>query len=270
MLFLIALISIAMLVPGVFEFVTDPEVHRQFGMIVVDGFVFLRNLCGRMWRWVRNYNQTAEVSPLLLDQHARPDQLHKSLQCPITKEYFRDPVLASDGNTYERFAIVKFLQDRHDAGLNATSPVTGAPMTKVLRDNIAIRNMMGGLRVASPEEIPQTFEEKNQKIKELEEENTKLAKENAKLKRSPAKRGPGRPRRNPVPEIEEAPEIEAVPEIAPAPIRRRGRPPRRLATILDPMFSVSDDEDADFVPEFELAPVPPSNMRLRDDMDISD
>ncbi|CAF3984069.1 unnamed protein product [Rotaria sp. Silwood1] len=44
------------------------------------------------------------------------------LQCPITKELFRDPVLASDGHTYERLAIEQWIRS------NGTSPLTRQPL----------------------------------------------------------------------------------------------------------------------------------------------
>jgi len=44
-------------------------------------------------------------------------------QCPITGEKFRDPVVAEDGHTYERDAIVKWLKDG-----NETSPNTRQPL----------------------------------------------------------------------------------------------------------------------------------------------
>ena len=40
------------------------------------------------------------------------------LLCPITLEIFRDPVVASDGHTYERKAIEEWIQK------NGTSPIT--------------------------------------------------------------------------------------------------------------------------------------------------
>ena len=43
----------------------------------------------------------------------------KGLFCPITQEAIVEPVVAADGHTYERLAIVRWLSDHH------TSPVTG-------------------------------------------------------------------------------------------------------------------------------------------------
>ena len=42
----------------------------------------------------------------------------QSLICPITQEYFRDPVIAEDGRLYEREAITQWIKE------NGTSPFT--------------------------------------------------------------------------------------------------------------------------------------------------
>ena len=52
--------------------------------------------------------------------------------CPITLEVMRDPVVASDGHTYERHALLKILQSP-----NSKSPLTREP----LDSNIAIANI---------------------------------------------------------------------------------------------------------------------------------
>ena len=41
-----------------------------------------------------------------------------NLICPITQEYFRDPVLAEDGHVYEREAITRWISE------GGTSPFT--------------------------------------------------------------------------------------------------------------------------------------------------
>jgi serine/threonine protein kinase len=50
----------------------------------------------------------------------KPDD---SLLCPITLVLFRDPVLADDGHTYEREAIIKWIQK------NGRSPITDRPLS---------------------------------------------------------------------------------------------------------------------------------------------
>jgi len=57
--------------------------------------------------------------------------------CPITGDIFKDPVMAADGQTYERYAITRWFQD-HD-----TSPITGAKLPNLnLTPNIALRHMI--------------------------------------------------------------------------------------------------------------------------------
>jgi hypothetical protein len=46
----------------------------------------------------------------------------QNLVCPISHNLFRDPVIAPDGFTYERFCIVKWMSKQE------TSPMTNAPM----------------------------------------------------------------------------------------------------------------------------------------------
>ena len=58
-------------------------------------------------------------------------------RCPITQDFLRDPVMAADGQTYERDAITQWFQS-HD-----TSPYTGAILaSKDLTTNWAIKQMM--------------------------------------------------------------------------------------------------------------------------------
>ena len=60
-----------------------------------------------------------------------------SLICPITHELFRDPVVARDGQTYEREAIEHWLREHN------TSPVTNeAMLSKDLADNVVARKIL--------------------------------------------------------------------------------------------------------------------------------
>ncbi|KAJ4462146.1 putative Protein arginine N-methyltransferase 6 [Paratrimastix pyriformis] len=64
-----------------------------------------------------------------------PNNIPNEFFCPITMEMMRDPVIASDGHTYERAAIEEWLHSHE------TSPVTRKPMTaRSLIPNIALRN----------------------------------------------------------------------------------------------------------------------------------
>jgi serine/threonine protein kinase len=60
-----------------------------------------------------------------------------SLKCPITCELFCDPVTGQDGHTYERQAIIAWLQK------NGTSPITREPMAiDSLRPNHTVKKMI--------------------------------------------------------------------------------------------------------------------------------
>jgi flagellar biosynthesis GTPase FlhF len=62
--------------------------------------------------------------------------LSDSFQCPLTMEVMRDPVITTDGQTYERMEI-----ERWFALGNRTSPLTGAELpSTLLFPNIALRN----------------------------------------------------------------------------------------------------------------------------------
>jgi uncharacterized protein YegL len=58
-------------------------------------------------------------------------------KCPITLEIMEDPVICSDGHTYERKAITRWLST------NNNSPRTGLPIDRhTLTPNIALRNLI--------------------------------------------------------------------------------------------------------------------------------
>jgi len=66
-----------------------------------------------------------------------PSQMRPELQCPITLQVMRDPVIAADGHTYERDAIRRWFTD------HSTSPVTGAQLRNFeLIPNIALRSLI--------------------------------------------------------------------------------------------------------------------------------
>jgi hypothetical protein len=58
----------------------------------------------------------------------------QNLVCPISHHLFRDPVIAPDGFTYERFCIVKWMSKQE------TSPMTNVPMNGVHVSNSLISN----------------------------------------------------------------------------------------------------------------------------------
>jgi tetratricopeptide (TPR) repeat protein len=68
-----------------------------------------------------------------------PKQFEKFFTCPITHEIMKDPVIAKDGQTYERSAIKKWLVE------NDTSPITRQRISDRLVNNNSIRSMMSEL-----------------------------------------------------------------------------------------------------------------------------
>ncbi|CAF1153628.1 unnamed protein product [Rotaria magnacalcarata] len=67
-----------------------------------------------------------------------------ALLCPITSDIFKDPVLAEDGHTYERQAIVQWIRQE------GTSPITREPLSeKKLRRNHTIRKLVDELHLNS-------------------------------------------------------------------------------------------------------------------------
>ena len=78
------------------------------------------------------------------------ESLHADLLCPITLEVMRDPVIASDGHSYERAAIERWL-----AG-HRTSPLTGRALPHGdLIPNHRLRSLIEGVeRQPAPNPAP--------------------------------------------------------------------------------------------------------------------
>ena len=65
--------------------------------------------------------------------------------CPLSKELYNEPVIASDGFTYEKTIIVEWLQK------NKTSPLTRENITKELITNMIIKQQIAELLSTNPE-----------------------------------------------------------------------------------------------------------------------
>jgi len=72
-----------------------------------------------------------------------PAIFRDNLICPIMRNIFMDPVIAKDGHTYERHAIVEWFK------INNTSPLTRSEINNELTDNILIKKMINDLFAAS-------------------------------------------------------------------------------------------------------------------------
>jgi ankyrin repeat protein len=71
------------------------------------------------------------------------EQLMRNLTCTLTQQIFVDPVIATDGQTYERAAILDWVNIYH------CSPTTGAPMDATFRDNTEIKEIIQSIRKRS-------------------------------------------------------------------------------------------------------------------------
>ena len=74
---------------------------------------------------------------------ASNEQVMKNLTCSITQKLFVDPVIASDGQTYERAAIFDWVN------VCGCSPTTGAPMDATFIDNTEIKQIIQSIQKQS-------------------------------------------------------------------------------------------------------------------------
>eukprot|EP00927_Polykrikos_kofoidii_P068027 TRINITY_DN6342_c2_g1_i2.p1 TRINITY_DN6342_c2_g1~~TRINITY_DN6342_c2_g1_i2.p1 ORF type:complete len:743 (+),score=131.40 TRINITY_DN6342_c2_g1_i2:44-2272(+) len=82
-----------------------------------------------------------------IDQRRADEAFRNTIEadfmCPIMHEWMNDPVIAADGHTYERQAIVRWLQ------MHNTSPMTGAALQhRYLTENFALRHLMNSYQMA--------------------------------------------------------------------------------------------------------------------------
>ena len=67
-----------------------------------------------------------------------PDHVQTIITCPLTQQIMSDPVIDSQGNTYERSAIEQWIATRSPA----TDPINRQPITNQLIPNMAIRSLI--------------------------------------------------------------------------------------------------------------------------------
>ena len=62
--------------------------------------------------------------------------------CPISMGIMYEPVIATDGHSYEQAAIEEWIETRLRKGQLITSPFTNQPMARTLIPNLALRNLI--------------------------------------------------------------------------------------------------------------------------------
>ncbi|EFN51028.1 hypothetical protein CHLNCDRAFT_141504 [Chlorella variabilis] len=71
------------------------------------------------------------------------------LLCPITQEPLQDPVVAADGNLYERAAIKAWIARQKAAGQAPCSPLTNLPLEHLMLTPVrALRSLVAGAQAA--------------------------------------------------------------------------------------------------------------------------
>jgi len=88
-------------------------------------------------RWKREHAKREAAKQLSANAH---------LLCPITRALFSDPVIASDGHTYERYAIQNWISQRK------TSPITRKHIS-ILRENDALKSVIDSTRASLERQI---------------------------------------------------------------------------------------------------------------------
>ena len=92
----------------------------------------------------RSSNASVARMPVVLtqDEHASDDQPPPDLVCPITFELMEDPVVASDGHTYERKAIEQAIETARQKGEAVRSPMTNEVLpTTMLHSNMIVKRL---------------------------------------------------------------------------------------------------------------------------------
>lgn len=89
-----------------------------------------------------------QIDPLLAKHiellEEKDANMPEVLTCPISKCIFTDPVVTSEGCTFERTHIQKWIDKQITEGNDLTSPITGAPIEDTLTPNLAVRSLLVG------------------------------------------------------------------------------------------------------------------------------
>jgi hypothetical protein len=73
-------------------------------------------------------------------EYQRLEPLYEAFVCPLTKQVMRDPVTLESGQTYERVAIERWLEECRENGREPVCPITSQQVTAPAKPSIALRN----------------------------------------------------------------------------------------------------------------------------------
>jgi hypothetical protein len=108
-----------------------------------------------------------------LRKHARREDT-----CPLSQELLTDPVIASDGITYQRAALEAYKARAEAAGETLKSPVTGEVIVPVFFPNVAVKRLVeqyADAKRAEWRQLLQAQEERQQQ--QLQQKQQKQQKE---------------------------------------------------------------------------------------------
>jgi len=88
----------------------------------------------------QNLNINSESTPVTPITPTSKSQLMKHLTCPLIKQIMVDPVIASDGQTYERDAITEYVRRFR------CSPMTGVQMDATFKENTELKMLIKLMR----------------------------------------------------------------------------------------------------------------------------
>jgi hypothetical protein len=88
----------------------------------------------------QDHQTNSKPPPMTPITESSTSQLRKNLTCPLTQKIMVEPVIASDGQTYEREAILDWINVYH------CSPTTGVSMNATFKDNIEVKQIIQSMR----------------------------------------------------------------------------------------------------------------------------
>ena len=89
-------------------------------------------------KFSENYNKQKEIINKENSKYNFPEDIDKNFICPISYDIFYDPVITSDGQTYEKMEILRWFMEG-----NETSPLTGKKLENLeIFPNIILKNII--------------------------------------------------------------------------------------------------------------------------------
>ena len=98
---------------------------------------FIRTFIGNTQKNITNIEEVKEIQHQKTHNHVDDDDINTDFKCPITMDIMKDPVICSDGHSYERESITKWLLTHN------TSPKTNVVLENTnLTPNHSLRALI--------------------------------------------------------------------------------------------------------------------------------